>query len=178
MSNIEWSFIKSENHKYIIQNKNECYLILINSKLTWENSIKEAIKFSLIKVYESVNHSKEDLKIIEKEPIDFLIKYIDLNDPTLIREGIPQIKKDQDNEELKYNVRSILKNIPWVRKIFIVMPNKKVRYFKDYDLIKEKIIYVNDKDIFWVMRIQIQFHFNSAFGRWKDLFVKKFYFNG
>ena len=27
------------------------------------------------------------------------------------------------------------------------MPNKKVRYFKDYDLIKEKIIYVNDKDL-------------------------------
>ena len=91
-----------------------------------------------------LNHSEEDLKIIEKEPIDVLIKYIDLSDPTLIREGIPQIQKDHDNEELKYNVRSMLKNIPWVRKIFIVMPNKKVRYFKDYDLIKEKIIYVHD----------------------------------
>ena len=26
------------------------------------------------------------------------------------------------------------------------MPNKKVRYFKEYELIKEKIIYINDKD--------------------------------
>ena len=64
--------------------------------------IKEAIKFSLIKVYESINHSEDDLKLIQKEPIDVLIKYIDLSDPTLVREGIPQIKKAQDNEELKY----------------------------------------------------------------------------
>ena len=27
------------------------------------------------------------------------------------------------------------------------MPNEKVRYFKEYDLIKEKIIYVKDKDL-------------------------------
>ena len=39
-----------------------------------------------------------------------------------------------------------MKNIPWVRKIFILMPNKKVRFFKNYDLIKDKIIYINDKD--------------------------------
>jgi len=58
-----------------------------------------------------------------------------------------QIKKDEDNEELRYSIRSILKNIPWIRKIFIVMPNEKVRYFKDYELINEKIIYVKDKDL-------------------------------
>ena len=66
--------------------------------------------------------------------------------PYLVREGIPQIKKDNENEELKYSIRSILKNIPWIRKIFILMPNEKVRYFKDYELIKEKIVYVKDKD--------------------------------
>ena len=27
------------------------------------------------------------------------------------------------------------------------MPNEKVRYFKDYKLIKEKIVYVKDKDL-------------------------------
>ena len=27
------------------------------------------------------------------------------------------------------------------------MPNEKVRYFKDYNLINEKIIYVKDKDL-------------------------------
>ena len=84
---------------------------------------------------------------IEKEPIDVLIKYIDLKDKDLNRNGIHQIDKDSDNEELKYSIRSILKNIPWVRKIFILMPNKKVRYFKDYNIIKDKIVYVQDKDI-------------------------------
>ena len=63
------------------------------------------------------------------------------------RTGIRQIKKDEENEELKYSVRSILKYIPWVRKIFILMPNEKVKYFKPYDEIKEKIVYVKDKDI-------------------------------
>ena len=81
--------------------------------------------------------------MIEKEPIDVLIKYIDLRDPNLKRNGIHQINKDYDNDELKYSVRSILKYI----KIFILMPNEKVRYFKEYDLIKEKIVYVKDKDI-------------------------------
>ena len=55
-----------------------------------------------------------------------LIKYIDLKDPNLKRNKIKQIKKDEDNDELKYCLRSILKNIPWVRKIFIVMPNNNV----------------------------------------------------
>ena len=27
-----------------------------------------------------------------------------------------------------------------------MMPNEKVRFFKDYDLIKNKIIYIKDKD--------------------------------
>ena len=103
--------------------------------------------FHLLKLFSEVKKkNKKDELIVESEPIDVLIKYIDLSDPNLVREGIPQIKKDNENEELKYSVRSILKNIPWVRKIFILMPNEKVRYFKDYELIKEKIVYVKDKD--------------------------------
>ena len=83
---------------------------------------------------------------IEREPIDVLIKYIDLSDETLKREGIPQIKKDENNMELKYSIRSILRNIPWIRKIYILMPNKKVKFLKEYKLINDKIIYVNDKN--------------------------------
>ena len=89
----------------------------------------------------------ESLEIIEKEPIDVFIKYIDLTDPNLKREGIKQIPKDQDNQELKYSIRSILKYIPWVRKIFILMPNERVRYFKPPEEIKDKIVYVKDKDL-------------------------------
>ena len=89
----------------------------------------------------------ESLDLINKEPIDVLIKYIDLSDPNLNREGIHQIKKDEDNGEIIYSVRSILKYIPWVRKIFILMPNEKVKYFKEPEEIKDKIVYVKDKDL-------------------------------
>ena len=67
--------------------------------------------------------------------------------PNLQRDGIHQIEKDFDNEELRYSIRSIIQNIPWVRKIYILMPNEKVRYFKDYNFINDKIIYVKDKDL-------------------------------
>ena len=76
-----------------------------------------------------------------------MIKYIDLRDPLLKRDGLHQLNKDFDNEELRYSIRSILKNIPWIRKIFILMPNEKVRFLKDYKIIKDKIVYINDKDI-------------------------------
>ena len=49
---------------------------------------------------------------VEKADIDVVYKYIDLTDPTLHREGIPQIKKDYDNNELMYSLRSVLKNSP------------------------------------------------------------------
>ena len=90
---------------------------------------------------------KEYFPIIEQEPIDILIKYIDFKDPNLNREGIKQIKKDEDNGELKYSLRSIFKFIPWIRKIFILMPNEKVSFLKSPKEINEKIIYVKDKDL-------------------------------
>ena len=147
--NSEWDIIETTNNQYIIQNGiNKCYIYFKNNNLKCENiKINDASKFSLLKVFDEPNPSEKDLELIENEPIDVIVKYIDLSDPDLKREGIPQIKKDEDNEELKYCVRSILKNIPWVRKINIILPNKKVRYFKDYDLIKEKIVYIYDKDL-------------------------------
>ena len=98
----------------------------------------------MTKIYEENN---VNFNLIENEPIDILIKYIDLRDQNLKRKEIHQIEKDYDNEELKYSIRSVLINIPWIRKIFILMPNEKVRYFKDYKLIKNKIIYVKDRDL-------------------------------
>ena len=102
--------------------------------------------FILNKIYRE-KIPNESLDLIDKEPIDVLIKYIDLSDPNLDREGIHQIKKDEENGEIIYSVRSILKNIPWVRKIFILMPNEKVKYFKEPEEIKDKIVYVKDKDL-------------------------------
>ena len=142
-----WKFIEIDNNNYKIKNKNGCYLKVKKFKIKCENiTLNEASTFSLVKIYEELIDNI-NYELIQKEPVDALIKYIDLRDPSLERKGIHQIKKDYDNEELRYCIRSILKNIPWIRKIFIIMPNKKVRFFKDYDFIKNKIIYVNDKDI-------------------------------
>ena len=143
----EWQFIKIAENIYLIKNKAGCYLKEEKSNYICSEELRPRTDFHLLKLFTEVIHLKEDLDLIEKEPIDVFIKYIDLNDPNLVREGIPQIKKDKDNEELRYCIRSILTNIPWVRKIFILMPNEKVRYFKDYEFIKEKIVYVKDKDL-------------------------------
>jgi hypothetical protein len=146
-----WNIHKISYDGYIIKNINGCYIITIKFHI-FCNYIPEtqASKFKLIKIYNEVNERDKNSiinrEILNNEPIDILIKYIDLRDPDLKRKGIHQIAKDYDNEELRYSLRSILYNIPWIRKIFILMPNKKVRYLKNYTLINEKIIYVNDKD--------------------------------
>ena len=155
---ISWKIANLGNDEYIIQNNyNKKYLKTSNGSLIFGNidiisiynkSIDKSYKFRILKLYETIPKlSKKDLFYIEKEPIDVFIKYIDITDKSLKREGIKQIYKDQDNEELRYSLRSIFENIPWVRKIFIVMPNQKVRFLKPYEEIKEKIIYVKDKDL-------------------------------
>ena len=143
-----FKFSKIENNAYIIQNKNGCFLKEYKQKIIcMEEKPDQSSHFHLLKIFTEIDRSnKENELFLEKEPIDVLIKYIDLSDPNLVREGVPQIKKDKENEELKYCIRSILKNIPWIRKIFILMPNEKVRFLKNYNLINNKIIYVKDRD--------------------------------
>ena len=152
---IKWKIYYIMNKDYIIQNlytnkiwrtNKFIYLdcagelkYINNSNYINTNSIENTLKFRIIKLYEEVRMKEEHFKIIEKEPIDVLIKYIDLSDPFLKRDGIKQIKKDKENGELKYSLRSIFKFIPWVRKIFILMPNEKVSFLKPIEEIKEKI---------------------------------------
>lgn len=78
-------------------------------------------------------------------PIDLVYKYIDLTDPNLHREN--KIQKDFDNEELRYSLRSALKNLPWIRYIFIIMPNEHVRFLKEENEISSKIRYIKDSDL-------------------------------
>ena len=147
-----WKLIRINKTNYLVENYNKCFLTIKNNKLICDFiPYYSASIFQILKIYTEYakfnkNNSKNKL-ILEKEPIDVLIKYIDLNDPNLNREEVHQITKDYDNEELRYSIRSILQNIPWVRKIFILMPNEKVRYFKDIKYISNKIVYVKDKDI-------------------------------
>ena len=145
-----WRFIRLENNYFVIKNKNyQCYIKKNKVKYMCDNiSLDKATKFKLIKIFNEVKEFqfRIDKELFDREPVDILIKYIDLKDKKLKRKGIHQIEKDYDNEELRYSIRSIINYIPWVRKIFILMPNKKVRFFKKYSLIKDKIVYVKDKD--------------------------------
>lgn len=110
-----------------------------------KNKLKIFISvFAFLSIF--IFSGKVSASVLDDEPIDVVIKYIDLTDGNLKRDGIPQIKKDFDNEELRYSLRSIIKNLPWVRKIFILMPNEKVRFLKDKEEISEKIVYIKDKD--------------------------------
>ena len=180
---IEWYFIRINSKDYLIQNsfnkrfiqavykmekKKEVYYPMCSSGLDLSNleKISNSYKFSFFKLCEEVELKPEHIEIIEKEPVDVLIKYIDLTDKTLNRKGITQIKKDEDNEELRYCVRSILQYIPWIRKIFILMPNERVKYFKPINEINNKIVYVKDKDLLGfdsASSVAFQFHlFNMA----------------
>ena len=159
INNALWKITPKINEQnkliYYIQNKkNKCYWELNHKNNITELKLKKILnkdklnknnEFVLIEFYKLVKNKHSNL--LEKEPIDVLIKYIDLNDDSLNRTGITTIKKDYEHEEIKYSVRSILKNIPWIRKIFILMPNEKVKYFKPREEIKEKIIYIKDKNL-------------------------------
>ena len=145
-----WKFIEINNSYYVIQNKKSCFIKIKQLNVFCYNiTIREATKFKIEHIFSEVEIKTNSTtkELLKKEPIDVLIKYIDMRDPDLKRNGIFQKEKDYDNEELRYSVRSILKNLPWIRKIFILMPNEKVRYFKDYTFIKDKIIYVKDIDL-------------------------------
>ena len=167
-----WNIIEISDNKYLIQNLYNKKFLEINSRkeiqlknnkkinvmiyfpqcikdlnLNNLSSIGNKFKYSFFKLCEEVKIKPEHIPLIEKEPVDVFIKYIDLTDKTLNRKGINQIKKDEDNEELRYSVRSILQYIPWVRKIFILMPNEKVKYFKPINEISSKFVYVKDKDL-------------------------------
>ena len=150
ITSFDWEFIKEEGkvNSFIIKSKFGCVLREVKNRFFC--SLKEeGTIFSLLRLYREVEKtmSEEDKKILENEPIDVFIKFIDLTDRKLKRKNFKQIKKDQDNEELRYSVRSILKNLPWIRKIFILMPNEKVRFFKNYSEINDKIVYVKDSDV-------------------------------
>ena len=152
-----WNFIKTRDNNY---------LKIRNSHIYCENiPLEQTTEFIIIESYEEVKQNKNNIVLIEKEPIDVLIKYLDLRDLFLIRSEVHQIKKDYDNDELRYFQRSIIKNILWIRKIFILMPNDNVSYLKDYDLIKDKIDYIKDKDLIGFDSSSFLWLFNLDIGK-------------
>jgi len=145
-----WNIYYIKKNLFYIKNIYNSKLLEVNginiqmSKYSIYNNDKRFI-FGFFKLFEKVLNHNKYIKKINREPIDVVIKYIDLSDKTLNRAGIKQIYKDENCEELRYSIRSILHYIPWVRRIYIIMPNKKVKFLKNE--INEKIIYIKDKDI-------------------------------
>ena len=136
---------KSQNN-YLSYDESNKELTKAYCENSWTSlSENRSPKIKLIKLYKENKNIKSD--ILEKEPIDVVIKYIDLNDTSLDRNDFDQINKDKQNNELKYSLRSVLKNIPWVRKIYIIMPNEHIPYLKEKEEIKDKIIYIKDNDL-------------------------------
>ena len=153
-----WNITKINKNEYFIKNNyNHKYMEIKELFIQCSNNIFDLFnisnkklnnfKFKFVKLIDEFKSDPKCLEIINNESIDVVIKYIDLTDKSLKREGISQIYKDNDNEELRYSLRSIFQNMPWIRKIFILMPNDKVRFLKPIEEIKSKIIYIKDIDL-------------------------------
>ena len=141
---------KDENYKYWA----ECR---INSLTEQDMKLSTDPKVSLFRdlagtIDKKINDSFDVYKMLEETPVDLVYTYADVSDPSLSLSK--SYLKNIENEELRYSIRSILKNIPWIRKIFIFMPNKKVRYLKD-EFIDERIVYVSDENIFGLNSVSV-----------------------
>ena len=111
---LKWKIFNINNDSYIIQNvfsrkfwrtKGFIYLdcgeeipYLNNTNFINDSLIDNTMTFKITKLYEELRLKNYHIDIIEKEPIDILIKYIDLSDPLLKREQIKQIKKTKITE--------------------------------------------------------------------------------
>ena len=158
-SKIFWKIIRINNMEFLIQNQfNNKFIEVNNNFLQCLNIIEFDINnknkkerknfiFKFSRLFKEGNLQKIYLKFINKEPVDILIKYIDLSDKNLKRSSIKQIYKDFDNQEIKYSLRSVFQYIPWIRKIFILMPNEIIKSFKCPEEIEDKIIYIKDRDL-------------------------------
>lgn len=84
----------------------------------------------------------DDELTLDNESIDVVIKHINLDEVNISKK-----RKYPSNGEIRFCLRSILKNIPWVNKIYILTPNETIKYLKDYKEIKDKITYLKDKNL-------------------------------
>ena len=155
-----WEFLpkkdKNNNSYYEIKSKLKKFFISYEDtkekttkaicESSWTSLAEDRdTKIKFIELYHEIE--KKESEILNKEPIDVVIKYINVDDDELNRKNMEQIDKDEQNEELKYSLRSIFKNIPWINKIFIIMPNDDIDFLKKKEEIKEKIIYIKDSTI-------------------------------
>lgn len=138
---------RTRDRQYLVSNVETYRLPLFTKDFSGLSTCRQVVEDLDEAKFEALCTAAEtEDDVLEREPIDVVFKYIDLSDPNLVREGIPQIKKDEDNEELRFALRSVLQYLPWVRHIFIIMPNDRVRFLKPQEEIADKITYIRDKD--------------------------------
>ena len=172
-----WKIIPkiNENNQliYYIQNK--------KTKKYWyysEPSYRDKIILTLIE--EKYLNKNNEFKLIElqlnsKNTIffDLLIKYKDLPIQKANISKISKIKKEHINEMMRFFILYILKNIYWVRKIFILIPNEQINFLKLSKDIKKRIVLLKEKE-----KDILEFNFTSdnIFG-FNMLKMKKFGLN-
>ena len=134
-----WNIIRYENNTniFLIQNVFTQTYLETNKDPSDKVDIPQSVFiFSFFKLFDEVQIRPIDIEMVSKEPIDVFIKYTDFTGKTLSEKGIKETSKENDMDKLKYCIRSILKYIPWIRKIFIVMPNDKIEFLKPIEEIK------------------------------------------
>ena len=76
-----WKFIKIKDDSFNIQNKESCFLKTKGMNIFCDRiPIEETSTFKLNKIYFEVENDSKYKALLENEPIDVLIKYIDLRD--------------------------------------------------------------------------------------------------
>ena len=146
-----WKFIPSNKiNNYYIQNKyNSLFLGTNNPMLKSNHQIKINCSFkkinnnnifSLSKIFEEISNN-ENSELLKHETIDLIINYHYAKKEKLEK------NKNEERDELKYAIRSIIQNIPWINRIYILLYNDNISFMKDKEEIKEKIIFIKIKDL-------------------------------
>jgi len=147
-----WKVIPKINEEnqliYYIQNKKtKKYWYFESSKNNKELKLKEMKQlnknneFKFIELYKEFESKESEL--LKKEPIDILIIFgqnLKINEISLKM-------KEEKNQKLVYLIKIILHNIPWIRKLFILLPNYLIKYFNYTEEFKEKKVYIKNKDL-------------------------------
>ena len=137
---------------YIIQNKKtKKYWYLDNSlnqvilKEESELNLDKNYEFQIIELYKEIEDKNKHSQLLDKEPIDIVIIHKNIYEPKLNVVSKNKVKIENDNEDFIYCIKSILQNMPWIRKIYILISNFEDKIYKS-DIISDKIIFINDKE--------------------------------
>ena len=89
---MQWNILEINKNEYLIQNLFNKKFIEVNNDNLQLSDINKVFKknnvFNFLKLFEENFLNKNNIKLIQNEKIDIVIKYIDLSDISLNRTGI------------------------------------------------------------------------------------------